>query len=125
MNGALQKAPMFLVFPCAVAVGGYYVWKVNIRDLMDEVYDCGDYLLVKKGNEEDTVLLSNIINVNFSTARDGAQGRITLTLDTPGKFGTEIRFAPPPHIYIGIPRRSEIAEDLSARAYKARSKPAV
>jgi hypothetical protein len=36
MNGALQKAPMFLVFPCAMAVAGYYFWKANMRDLMDE-----------------------------------------------------------------------------------------
>ncbi len=123
MNGALQKAPMFLVFPCVVAVGGYYVWKVNIRDLMDEVYDCGDYLLVKKRGEEDTVLLSNINYVNFSTDRRGAQRRIHLRLDTPGKFGTEISFAPPPNIF--FPRRNEIAEDLVVRADKARSARAV
>lgn len=125
MNGALQRAPMFLVVLCVMAALGYVWWKTQVQNLVDEVNDCGNYLLVKKGNEEDTVLLSNIINVNFSTARDGAQGRITLTLDTPGKFGTEITFAPPPHIYMSIPRRSEIAEDLSARAYNARSNPAV
>ena len=36
---------------------------------MDEVYDCGDYLLVKKRGEEDTVLLSKINWVNFSIAQ--------------------------------------------------------
>ena len=125
MNGALQKAPMFLVMPCVMAVLGYLWWKTNVRNLADEVDDCGDYLLVKKRGQEDTVLFSNITDVNFSTARDGAQGRITLTLATPGKFGTEITFAPPPHIYISFPRRNEIAEDLLARADKARSERAV
>jgi hypothetical protein len=76
MSGALQKGPMFLIFPCVAAVGGYYIWKVNTRDLMDEVYDCSDYLLVKKRGEEDTVLLSNLNYVDFSTDRRGAQRRI-------------------------------------------------
>jgi hypothetical protein len=118
MNGAL---PIVLIMPCVMAVFAYQWWKTNVRNLVDEVDDCGDYLLIKKRAEEDTVLLSNITNVNFSAARDGAQGRITLTLASPGKFGTEITFAPPPHIYVSFPRRNEIAEDLSARAYKARS----
>jgi hypothetical protein len=122
-KGALQKAPLFLIFPCLVAVGGYYAWKVSIRDLMDDVYDCGDYLVVKKHGEEDTVPLSNINYVNFSTDRRGAQRRIHLRLDTPSKFGTEISFVPPPNIC--FPRRSEIAEDLATRADKARSARAV
>jgi hypothetical protein len=121
INGVYKKAPMFLVVPCVMLVFGYQWWKTSVRDLADEVDDCGDYLLVKKRGEEDTVLLSNIINVNFSTARDGANGRITLTLASPGKFGTEVTFAPPPHIYLSFPRRNEVAEDLLARAYKARS----
>jgi hypothetical protein len=108
-----------------MAVLGYQWWATKVRTLLDEVNDCGDYLLVKKRGEDDAVPLSNIINVNFSTARDGAQGRITLALATPGKFGIEITFAPPPHIYIGFPRRNEIAEDLRARAAQARSKRAV
>lgn len=119
MNGVLRKAPLFLVVPCAIAVAGYYSWKANFRDLMDEVYDCGDYLLIKKRGEEDTVPLSNIINVNFSTFRRGERPRITLTLASPGKFGTEISFAPPPNI--SFPRRNQTAEDLLARAEKARS----
>ena|ERR1700674_3928335 len=123
VNGPLQKAPMFVIFPCVIAVGGYYAWKANIRDLMDEVYDCGDYLLVKRRGEEDTVLLSNINYVYFSTDRRGAQRRIHLRLDRPGKFGTEISFAPPPNIF--FPRRNGIAEDLVSRADKARSVDAV
>jgi hypothetical protein len=120
INGALQKAPMFLVVVVVMAVIGFYSTKESRRDLVDEVDDWGDYLLVKKHGEENTVLLSNIINVNFSTDGGGASARITLTLASPGKFGTEISFAPPPKIYIGFPCRNEIAEDLLARADKAR-----
>jgi hypothetical protein len=121
MSGALQKAPLFVVAPCLMAAAGYYSWKTNLRDLMDEVDDCGDYLLVKKRNEEDTVLFSNIVGVDFSTAKDGAQARITLKLDTPGKFGTQISFKPPPQIYLSFPHRNEIADDLRDRAHSARA----
>jgi hypothetical protein len=118
-NGGLQKAPVLIVFPCVVAVGGYYAWKASIRDLMDEVYDCGDYLLVKKGGQEDTVLLSNINYVRFSNARGGAQPRIRLSLDAPGKFGAEILFAPLQNPF--APRTNGVADDLVARVNKARS----
>jgi hypothetical protein len=120
INGALQKAPMFLVVVVVMAVIGFYSTKASRQDLVDEVFDCGAFLLVKKRGEEDTVPLSNIINVNFSTDGGGASARITLTLASPGKFGTEISFAPPPKIYIGVHCRNEIAEDLLARADKAR-----
>jgi len=120
INGAYQKAPMFLVTIGVMTVVGLYSWKMSRQDLVDEVDDHGDYLLVRKHGAEDTVLLSNIINVNFSTDRDGTSARITLTLDSPGKFGKEISFAPPPQIYLGFPSRNKIAEDLLARADKAR-----
>jgi hypothetical protein len=118
-NGGLQKAVMFVVFPGLVAIGGYYAWKAGIRDLMDEVYDCGDYLLVKKGGQEDTVLLANINYVRFSNTRDGAQPRIRLSLDAPGKFGTEILFVPPQNPL--APRTNRVADDLVARVNEARS----
>ncbi|HXW93819.1 MAG TPA: hypothetical protein VEK33_24930 [Terriglobales bacterium] len=120
INGAYEKAPMFLVMVGVLAVIGLCSWNVSRRDIVDEVDDCGDYLLIRKRGDEDTVLFSNIINVNFSTDRDGTSARITLTLDSPGKFGKEITFAPPPQIYLGFPSRNKIAEDLLARADKAR-----
>jgi hypothetical protein len=118
-NSGLQKAPMFIVFPCAVAIGCYFAWKTSIPDLMDEVYDCGDYLLVKKSGQEDTVLLSNINYVRFSSTRDGAQPRICLSLDAPGKFGAEIVFVPPQNPL--APRTNRVADDLVARVNEAKS----
>jgi len=82
------------------------------RDCVDDVFDCGDHLLVKKSGREETVLLSNIINLNLSTNPQNISARITLRLASPGKFGTEITFSPPPQIYMGFPPRNEIAEDL-------------
>ena len=99
INGALQKLPCFLSCRADRLVFGYYSGgRRAVGFLLDEVDDCGDYLLVKKHGEEDTVLLSDIINVNFSTARDGAKARITLTLASPGKFGTGLSSATPTHL---------------------------
>jgi len=66
------------------------------RDGVDDVFDCGDHLLVKKSGKEETVLLSNIINLNLSTNPQNISARITLRLASPGKFGTEITFSPAP-----------------------------
>jgi hypothetical protein len=121
MNGALQQAPVFLVVLGAISVGGFFIWKKTLRDVMDEVYDCGDYLSVRKHREEDTILLSNIIDVNFTVNRDGTGARITLTLESPGKFGGKILFAPPSQFELG-PLPEKIARDLAARADQARNR---
>ena len=118
-NSVLQQAPMFVVFPCVAVIGGYYAWKASIQDLMDEVCDCGDYLLIKRGGQEDTVLLSNINYVRFSNVRGGGQPRIQLVLNAPGKFGSEILFVPPQNPL--TPRTNRVAEDLVARVNEAKS----
>jgi hypothetical protein len=123
-HGALTKAPVLLVVLGVMSLLGFLFWKTKLRDLMDEVYDCGDYLLVKKRDEEDTILLSNILDVKFSANRDGTAPRITLLLEAPGKFGKEVSFAPPVQFrFITNPgSRNEIAADLLARVERARSR---
>ncbi len=119
-NGVLQKAPLFLLVAGVLAVGGYYFTRQSQQNLVDEVDDCGDYLVIGKRGAEDTVLLSNISSVNFSTDRRGASARITLTLASPGKFGSTLCFAPPPEFHFSSPRQNKIADDLRIRAEKAR-----
>jgi uncharacterized membrane protein YobD (UPF0266 family) len=118
--GAYETSPMLLVAVGVLTVYGICSMYSSRRDCADEVFDCGDHLLVKKSGEEDTVPFSNIINVNFSKNPQNISAQITLRLASPGKFGTEISFAAPPKIYFGFPPRSEIAEDLVVRAEKAR-----
>jgi hypothetical protein len=118
MQGALTQAPMLVIVPVFMSVVGYLTWKTNMQNLADEVFDAGDFLLVRKNGQEETVPFSNIINVNFTVNRSGS--RITLTLDQPGKFGAEIVFAPPSQFYWTSFPKNAIAEDLVSRAEKAR-----
>src|SRR4051812_44305630 len=57
---------IFLIVPCIAGVLGFFLMKKFLWDLMDEVYDGGDFLLVKNRDEEEKVLLSNIMNVSVS-----------------------------------------------------------
>jgi len=86
---------------------------------MDEVYDCGDSLLVKKAGQEEMVPLSSIININDQTTM------ITLRLVRGGKFGTDISFSPSKHSPLGLVPfkfpKNEVAEDLIIRVDRARS----
>ena len=119
MAGAFKDAPMFIVVPGAMAAIGLVWLQVVVGELVDEVYDCGDFLLVRNRGVEERVQLSDIINVNFAINQRPA--RITLTLDRPGRFGSEISFAPPPKIYLSPFPKNDTAEQLIARAHKARS----
>jgi len=87
--------------------------------MMDEVYDCGDSLLVKKAGQEEMVPLSSIININEQTTM------ITLRLVRGGKFGTDISFSPSKHSPLGLVPfkfpKNEVAEDLIIRVDRARS----
>ena len=89
-----EKDAMALIVPCMMAIGGIFYMKVYARALVDEVYDCGDFLLVKNRGKEEAVQLSNIININ--TNMSVKPSRITLKLVKPGKFGAEISSARPP-----------------------------
>lgn len=116
-NGAWRQNRPFLIIPVLMGIVGWYFARSNLRDLMDEVDDFGDHLVVRKGGEEETILLTNISNVNFNVKPP----RITLTLASPGKFGSEISFAPPPQLYFGPIPQNDIAKDLIARTAKARA----
>jgi hypothetical protein len=123
IHGAVTKAPLLLAVPCAMGVMAYSFVSTTLRDLADEVYDCGDFLLVRKRGEEDNVPLSNIMNVKFVFWK--TLPRIILALDAPGKFGTEIVFATPPQLYLGACPKNKIVEDLIVRVHQARSGCAV
>lgn len=110
----------FLLAAAVMAVFGYFLMKNLVWDLADEVYDCGDFLLVRNRGEEDNVALSNIMNVSASLLLNPP--RITLRLVHPGKFGKEIAFSPVRAFTLNPFAKDPVSEDLIARVDQARSK---
>lgn len=112
IKGNVAQAP-FLFFPLAIAVIGYFSFKKLIFDLVDEVYDGGEFLLVKNREREARIQLSNIRTV--SNTRWTNPERITLSLKRGGLFGTQIAFSPPWRPTFNLFQKNPIAEDLIAR----------
>jgi hypothetical protein len=106
-----------------MALFGYFIMRMLVWDLVDEVYDCGDSLLIKDRGQEAFVRLSNVMNVNASTAVNPP--RITLRLIEPGPLGAEITFSPVVGLQLNPFAKSRVAEDLIERVHRARSSRAV
>jgi len=117
--GLYKKAPQVLAIPIFLLAIGYVVMKNLVWDLADEVYDCGDHLLIRKGGAEEKIPLSAIINVSASIALNPP--RIALRLATPGKFGDEASFSPVRPFTLNPFARNPVAEDLILRVDRARS----
>jgi hypothetical protein len=92
-------------------------------DLVDEVYDCGDTLLVRNRGQEAMIPLSNIMNVNVSTFMNPP--RVTLKLATPSILGPEITFSPAQRFSFNPFARNESMEQLIVRVDRARSRRAI
>lgn len=118
ISGAFEKAPVALVAPVVMAIFGYFLMRKLVWDLVDEVYDGGDYLLVKNGGKEERIPLSNIMNVNASTLVNPP--RITLRLVKRGRFGNEVSFSPVKPFTLNLLARSQVADDLVVRVDRAR-----
>ncbi|HVZ31489.1 MAG TPA: hypothetical protein VG963_03640 [Polyangiaceae bacterium] len=118
-HGPLQVP--FLLMPAVMAVIGYVVMRKLVWDLADEVYDCGDHLLVKSHGREFRLSLAEIINVSSMIMMNPP--RITLRLaeaSSAESFGNEISFSPDKPFTLNPFAKSEIAEDLMLRVDRAR-----
>jgi hypothetical protein len=115
-----EKAPEALLIPWIALVVGVIVMKKLVWDLADEVYDCGDFLFIKKSSIEERVKLSDIMNVSASTNTNPQ--RITLRLVHPVQLGSEISFSPVvPFVSLNPFAKNKIAEDLIIRVDQARA----
>jgi hypothetical protein len=83
----------FFIMPVFMAAIGYVIMKKMIFNLADDVFDTGDALIVRFGSEQESVPLSEIININYMYLQN--PNRVTLTLRTPSRFGKEVSFMPP------------------------------
>lgn len=94
ITSVLNNAPLPLfIIPCVMVVFGYSLFKKLCFDLMDEVYDCGDSLLIKNNHQQDNVDLKDISNVNYLFSTNPTKVTLSVRADT--KFGNQISFAAP------------------------------
>ena len=113
-------APPWPVFaaPLAVAIIVYVVLRKMVFDLADEVWDEGDALRVRFGEDEERIPLAEIINVSYSGITNPP--RITLTLRTAGRFGREVTFSPQQSFLSPLFRPNPLVNDLIERVDAAR-----
>lgn len=110
--------PAFFIGPCVIGVFLFFLLRKQLGSLADEVYDAGDYLLVKNRGEETRIPLTNVMNVSVSTFNNSP--RITLRLVTANKLGREVTFAPVTGFTLLPFGRNAVADDLVERVYRAR-----
>ena len=122
-SGDPAQKPMFLLIPVVMALVGFFLVKKLTWDLVDEVFDCGDTLLIKNRGQETLVPLSNIMNVSVSSYVNPP--RITLKLISPVSLGDEIAFSPVTGLRLNPFSKNQVAEDLIVRVHRAKSGRAV
>lgn len=89
-------------------------------DLMDEVCDCGSYLLVRKGAINEKIFFSDVINVRPSAFFSNPP-RITLELKKASQLGSEIAFYPlGTSVYESV-NKSDIFKNLVQQVASARN----
>lgn len=118
-TGVWKKEPVFIIQPLFMAAIGYFLFRKLVWDLVDEVRDGGNYLLVRKGNVEERVALTNVMNVNSSQFTNPR--RITLRLRASGKLGDEIVFIPKASFQLNPFARNAVAEALIQRVDRLRN----
>ena len=106
---------MFLGVPLCMAVLGYAIMKRVLFDLVDEVWDCGDSLLVKNKGVEYRFALSDFVDVGYTGFMNPP--RITLSLRESSDFGPKVVFMTPIRLFpYSMP---PVARDLRARIDQA------
>ena len=114
-SGATPKGLVFLVVLIGMGAVGFVFIKELVWDLVDEVWDCGEYLTVRNGGDEDQIAFADIERVSFMPS---TPPRITLALVRPCKFGPRIMFSPA----TANPFAPDtVAEDLTRRTHRART----
>lgn len=107
--------PRFIIVPIVMGVIFYFTMKKLVLDLADEVVDLGNALLVKNGDQEDRIALSDLINVNYTPLMNPP--RVT-PLRKVGLFGKQVSFCAPVRF---VPfASSTIIADLITRVDAAR-----
>ncbi len=104
----------FLLMPLLMAGVGFFIFRKLIRDLVDEVWLDGDWLVVKDRDEQRRVALSDVMNVNATTLTNPR--RITVMLRTDSRHGRSFSFMPAsPRGFLSAFKPDPIALELIER----------
>jgi hypothetical protein len=113
------RVPLLAFLPPLLLIPFFFLmFRKLVWDLADEVWDAGDHLVVKIGDQSESVPLGSIMNVSASTLVNPP--RITLRLVSPGRFGQEISFSPPRNSMFNPFARNAVADDLIERVHRVR-----
>jgi hypothetical protein len=120
LNGALWRNPAVNVIQLVVLGGflAYFLRKMRIYRLVDEVADCGDHLKIRRGRTEVSIPLSVISTADVST--NNGIHRITLHLRELTKLGGKIEFLPQASLWSSPGAVKRVATDLTERAGEAK-----
>lgn len=116
------RLPVLLIGALVMGVVGFFVMKKRVWDLADEVYDCGDSLLVRYRGVEERILMTAIESVNASTTVNPR--RVVLQLNPAGPWGAQIAFIPMSALRLNHFANNPIAQDLAARVRGAKESSA-
>lgn len=114
--GVNSLAGLFLAAPVFIAIMGYFMMKKMVFDLIDEVYDHGDFLLFINSGKEVRINLRDIMNVRYSTIL--SPPKVTMSLRHETELGRELSFSPPAK-KIPLQKNRDI-EELIDRIERAR-----
>ncbi len=125
LDGSLWREPMTHLIPLGIlgAFCVYFLRKMQIHRLADEVMDCGDHLKVRRGAAEEIIPFSSVSMARVSTG--GGIHRITVHLSQPAKLGARIEFLPQASLWSNRLAIERVAASLTDRANRARTGPQV
>ena len=115
--GAAKESLMFIFIPIFMAIFGFFLFKKLLWDLADEVYDEGESLLFRKGDQEQRVYLKDIINI--SNTQINSPERVVLHVRSKGAIGKELAFNLP--IRFNFFSQNPIIIELIERVDRARN----
>ena len=118
LNGSLWRNPV-PNWGAAGILGGfllYFLRKTPIHRLADEVVDCGDHLMVRRGNTEANIPFSNVSAADVSSS--GGLHRITVRLYEPTKLGKQIEFLPQASLWSNLSGVKRVAASLTDRTHQ-------
>ncbi|MGC8774709.1 MAG: hypothetical protein ACP5R6_05565 [Chlorobaculum sp.] len=118
LSGAAEKTPMLIVVPTIMAVFGYFLFKMLMWDLVDEVYDLGNKLLFRNNGREQRVNLRDIVNIGYSQMSSSPE-RIVVTVRNEGPLGKELAFNPPTRLFTFS--KNPLVQELIERVDRART----